>query len=432
MEGLRPAPTSLPTSSKPAYTPILNLTKAIKRQSDYRLAVGWLVLAFWVVSVWSLDWDADWHTRVGRDGFWTPPHLVFYSTIAGAGIICALVVILETLLYYRRDPGYTDQTTTPIWFFHGPLGFALAGFGMAVMLGSAPLDDYWHRIYGVDVKVWSPFHVMLLIGIIMASLGIVYLFASEVTRRRHWQTAEPPANLGGRLAFEVRSLFQPATLGLIVAMVALITRYVFLMGSDTLRGTLQIGDARLPAYSLVIAVVPALLVALTFATGRVGSATLAGLFMLLFVIVDKPLIQLGVDYLVTDQGREMRSNLVNQVTWTYNYPLSLPIIGLIVDGLYLLTARWRKDKALPGLIVAGLASMLGGLIIFLLDKNWEQINNLIRDAVEATKNALFISRLNSLLFKPDYWQALPLVLLVALLSGVAGWALAVSLRNTER
>src|SRR5436190_22186872 len=92
-------------------SPAPSATRAIKRQSNLRLATGWFLLVIWIVSAWALDWDADWHTRVGRDSFWTPPHWVFYSTVADCGILCVGMVLLETILYYRRSPGFNAATT---------------------------------------------------------------------------------------------------------------------------------------------------------------------------------------------------------------------------------------------------------------------------------------------------------------------------------
>ena len=93
-------------------------------------------------------------------GFGHHPTGCFIALLPSCGVICAVVVLTETWLYYRNRAGVTAEDSTPILFvFRGPLGFALAGFGMVVMLISAPFDDYYHRIYGIDVQIWTPFHV---------------------------------------------------------------------------------------------------------------------------------------------------------------------------------------------------------------------------------------------------------------------------------
>ncbi len=427
----------LPRQTSLATSPITE-QEGIRRQSNFRLAVGWLAMVMWIIASWSLDWDVDWHSIVGRDGFWTPPHLVFYSTIAATGVICAGVTVLETFLYHRQYPGYNDRTTTPVLrVFHGPVGFMLAGFGMVVMLISAPLDDYWHRIYGIDVKVWAPFHVMLLMGIILANLGLVYLFASEFTRRQQLEVAKnkPAATtFAGRMINEIKDLFRPATLGVTVAMVFLATRYILAFGPDTFaRGTLTVGNLHLASYSLFLALVPALLVALVMLTGRVGTATLAGLLFLAYRLITGPLIQWGVEYLVVDQGRSLRSGQ-NSETVIWVYPLFLPLAGLAIDLIFWLTRTWRQAQPTLArqLGVATGASVTGAVILFLLDKPWDLINNLIRQFIMASGNAAAATQIESRLFKPDYWATLPLVAVLGGLAGLIGWAWAVSMRYTER
>ncbi len=42
-------------------------------------------------------------------------------------------------------------------------GFALLGF---------PLDDVWHTLFGQDVTLWGPTHVLMIGGASLATLGI--------------------------------------------------------------------------------------------------------------------------------------------------------------------------------------------------------------------------------------------------------------------
>ena len=44
--------------------------------------------------------------------------------------------------------------------------FALIGF---------PLDDVWHRLFGQDVTLWGPTHLMLIGGAAMTLIGIAIL-----------------------------------------------------------------------------------------------------------------------------------------------------------------------------------------------------------------------------------------------------------------
>jgi len=414
-----------------------NFTKAFKRISNYRLTMGWLALAFWIASAVALDWDAQWHANVGRDGFWTPPHWAFYSTVTITGLICVVVILTETFLYYRHSPAVTDKTSTPVLFvFRGPVGFILAGFGMLVMLISAPFDDYFHRIYGVDLAIWTPFHVMLLLGINMAGVGIVYLFASEVNRRQ--LTIRTPNRTLTSVASNLRGVFTPAILGLVVATILLLTRFLFLMDETFIGnggpGSINIANYKLPAYSVLVAGLPLALVALVVFTGRIGIATLTGLLFLLFRFVSGAFVEWGIQNLAVGQGLVLRSGGVRDINIVSTaYPVFLVLAGLVVDGIYLATIRWRSKSGLGRqLLVAASASSLAGLVLFLLEKPWEAYNNVLEKTAGGATNAFAAGLVRQRLFRPDYWQALPLVVVVGALAGLFAIAVATSLRYTDR
>jgi len=143
-----------------------------------RLGVAVALLACLLVASAGLAWDIAWHTYIGRDSFLTPPHAVLYGGVAAAGVVGLAGVLLES---WRRDPG----TTSLLRVFRAPLGLFVTGFGILTLVVSAPLDNYWHQLYGIDVTLWAPFHVMGLVGGLVAVLGVVYVFAAELARRRH-------------------------------------------------------------------------------------------------------------------------------------------------------------------------------------------------------------------------------------------------------
>jgi hypothetical protein len=66
----------------------------------------------------------------------------------------------------------------------------MAVWGCGAMLTSAPFDNWWHNAYGLDVRIISPPHVLLAIGIFAIVLAAVLLTlaqqnrADDATRRR--------------------------------------------------------------------------------------------------------------------------------------------------------------------------------------------------------------------------------------------------------
>ena len=77
-----------------------------------------------------------------------------------------------------------------MWGFRAPLGAWVAIWGAIAMLTSAPLDDWWHNAYGLDVEILSPPHVVLALGICAIQLGALLMAlswqnrASKRARRR--------------------------------------------------------------------------------------------------------------------------------------------------------------------------------------------------------------------------------------------------------
>jgi hypothetical protein len=126
-------------------------------------------------------WDISWHMTIGRDSFWTPAHLAIQLGGIIAGSAGAYQIISTTL---RRVTGDGVR----VWGFRGPLGAFVAVWGAATMVISAPFDNWWHDAYGLDVKILSPPHVVLTLGILAVSVGGVLqivraLHRSEVDAR---------------------------------------------------------------------------------------------------------------------------------------------------------------------------------------------------------------------------------------------------------
>ena len=69
-----------------------------------------------------------------------------------------------------------------MWGFRGPLGAFICAWGGVAMIASAPFDNWWHNAYGLDVKILSPPHILLALGMTGIRFGTVVLVLSEVNR----------------------------------------------------------------------------------------------------------------------------------------------------------------------------------------------------------------------------------------------------------
>jgi hypothetical protein len=123
-------------------------------------------------------WDISWHMSIGRDTFWTPAHMLIQFCGILAGLTSAYLILSCTL---GRDPGL-EAASVRVLGFRGPLGAFIAAWGGATMLTSAPFDNWWHNAYGLDVKIFSPPHVVLDGGVLAIQIGALVLISS--TRNR--------------------------------------------------------------------------------------------------------------------------------------------------------------------------------------------------------------------------------------------------------
>ncbi len=125
-----------------------------------------------------VEWDISWHRSIGRDTFWTPPHMAIYLCGVIAGISSAYLILATT---FGKLP-QVRAASVRMWGFYGPLGAFITAWGGVAMLVSAPFDDWWHNAYGLDVKILSPPHTVLAAGIFAIELGALILVLGYMNR----------------------------------------------------------------------------------------------------------------------------------------------------------------------------------------------------------------------------------------------------------
>ncbi len=116
-------------------------------------------------------WDISWHKSIGRDTFWTPAHMAIYLCGVLAGFSCGYLILSMT---FRKVPA-APCASVRVWGFRGPLGAFICAWGALAMITSAPFDNWWHAAYGLDVKILSPPHVLLIIGMMAIRVGTLIL-----------------------------------------------------------------------------------------------------------------------------------------------------------------------------------------------------------------------------------------------------------------
>jgi hypothetical protein len=123
-------------------------------------------------------WDVAWHRSIGRDTFWTPAHMAIQACGVIAAIICAYLILVNTFGNSSR----LKAASVNVLGFRAPLGAFIAAWGGIAMITSAPFDNWWHAAYGLDVKIVSPPHTLLILGIRAVDVGILFLILAAMNR----------------------------------------------------------------------------------------------------------------------------------------------------------------------------------------------------------------------------------------------------------
>jgi hypothetical protein len=125
-----------------------------------------------------IHWDISWHESIGRDSFWTPAHLAIHLCGILAGLSAAYLILSTTF----SPAAPLRAASVRMWGFYGPLGAFIMAWGGLCMISSAPFDNWWHAAYGLDVKILSPPHTVLAIGIFGVIIGVLTLLQAYMNR----------------------------------------------------------------------------------------------------------------------------------------------------------------------------------------------------------------------------------------------------------
>jgi len=161
-------------------------TRLLERAADHAGRIGnlppWVALpsvlatSSLIVALLGMYWDISLHIDNGRDPgpLANPAHYLILFGLFGIFSAGFLAMAIP-----KERPCPTALKLYDGW--HAPLGgIVLAACGGFALIGF-PLDDGWHRLFGQDVTLWGPTHLMLIGGASLSLVGIGILLA-EGTR----------------------------------------------------------------------------------------------------------------------------------------------------------------------------------------------------------------------------------------------------------
>jgi hypothetical protein len=176
--------------------------------------------------------DVAWHVALGRDEeLFTFPHtmiVVGLLAIALAGIVGIFAATWTDAAVGRRWWGLRVPRSAVVMLLFG-VG-AVSGF---------PLDELWHRQFGIDVTMWSPTHLLMIVGASLSPLAAWLALAEAGVRPDRsrvvlvvygalaWITLMGLASVQGEFEFGVpqfQQLYHPVLLALAAGFAFVLTR----------------------------------------------------------------------------------------------------------------------------------------------------------------------------------------------------------------
>jgi hypothetical protein len=149
----------------PALGKLSDLAERVTGLPGWAALPGTFLAVTLLIAVFGMYWDISLHIDDGRDPgpLANPAH---YFILAGLfGVL--LAGVLGIALPKRPTP--TSFEIAPGWY--APIGALMIAICGATSLSAFPLDDIWHRIFGQDVTLWGPTHLMLIGGASLSVLG---------------------------------------------------------------------------------------------------------------------------------------------------------------------------------------------------------------------------------------------------------------------
>jgi hypothetical protein len=131
-----------------------------------------------LIALFGMYWDISLHIDVGRDPgpLANPAHYFILGGLFGIFAAGFFAMVLP-----EEKPSETAVRLGPDWY--APLGGVLICACGAFSLIGFPLDDVWHRLFGQDVTLWGPTHLMLIGGAAMTLIGIGVLTVEGMRAR---------------------------------------------------------------------------------------------------------------------------------------------------------------------------------------------------------------------------------------------------------
>lgn len=153
-----------------------------------------------LAAVFGLYWDISLHLSKGRDAgpLANPSH--YFILVGLLGVFSAGVLAIS-MPKPGTKPSPWSVKLADSWY--APVGGILIATSAAFGLIGFPLDDLWHRMFGQDVTLWGPTHLLMLAGAGLTVIGATVLL-TEGSWARDRERGERPERPHHRVITKLR------------------------------------------------------------------------------------------------------------------------------------------------------------------------------------------------------------------------------------
>jgi hypothetical protein len=323
--------------------------RSLRAVSTLRLVLGLMALLGAIVFLEGTSWDIQWHTFIGRDRTLIPPHIMMLSGVAISGISALLNVLIESW-WARRTTIMTQYSVMFAQLFSAPLGAYVVGFTALTAAIAFPLDAYWHALYGIDVAIWAPFHIMFVASMGLVALGSAYMLSSAA----HLAEIIGPASRAARRA---------ATFGVVLSLATVLSLFTLLLFDSLSRDHVpSLGFMSLSFFPLLSGELVAFtLVTAAFAIPWRWAATSVSVCYLVLAGIMAVFVQPATDWLLSVEHLRYREAPLFTSVVALQWFLTPLVVALLIDVI-MHRARGKQWSRRKLALILSLAALLSGVL----------------------------------------------------------------------
>lgn len=140
------------------------------REDNFLLLFLVVLCVYHIVARFGLAVDLQWHTDIGRDELFTPPHVMILAGIVPTSIMLVSYILWNS--FVAKNPAQSGFYIGP---FVAPTSLWMMVCGLITLVIGGLYDDYWHTSYGVDTTIITPPHVWTFAGGMLVEVATIVL-----------------------------------------------------------------------------------------------------------------------------------------------------------------------------------------------------------------------------------------------------------------